>query len=157
LRIAHHIVQHQRRAIRGTHDECGFASARPGHDHEFYGRIVKSGPYGVDGHQLFDLGACAGGRDDANRRIAILPDLRVEPVFIAGYDQKRRAAERFEPRHFLVIQRDRAEYYQPRAFEPHDGHAPRQIHHRHADLADDGHDIFIDLREFAVRQDFLLF
>jgi len=75
-------------------------------------------------------------------------------VLVAWNYQESGPAERFETSHFIVVQRDRTEHREPRAFELYHGHAPRQVHQWHVDFADDGHDVLVDLGEPPVRQDF---
>ena len=151
--VADQVVQHERRAVRRVDDERRLARSRSGNRDELDVRVIEVGRHRVDRHHLLDLCPSAFGGDDLHRRVAVFPRPRVQPVLVAWHDQERGTAVRFEGSHFLLGERDRAEDDQPRGAEADHGHASRQMHHRHADIAGHRQNVDVDLRELAVRQD----
>ncbi len=67
--------------------------------------------------------------------------------------EKRRTAERFERRHFVFVERDRAPDDESRIVQANDCHPPREASQRHPNAADNRQDAGVDLGELAVRQD----
>jgi hypothetical protein len=110
---------------------------RSGHRNELNIRVFEIRVRGVDRNDLLDARPRAFGRNDLHRRIAIFPDLGIEPMLVAWHHQERGTTEFLELPHLVVVERDRTEYDEPRIAQPNHGHAPGQIHERHVDLADD--------------------